>query len=82
MDISTKINKNGKCQKIDKSDLAQECYGYLKTKLFMAKRISDQQIEIENLKDSLLKMTINYTNLFDLLKSKNNFFQIKLTINY
>ena len=45
-------------------------YGYFKTKLFMAKRISEQQIEIENLKESLLNMTTNYTNLFDLLKSK------------
>ena len=67
MDISVKRNKNVKYDKFD--DLAQECYGYLRTKLFMAKRISEQQIEIENLKDSLFKMTIDYSNLFDLLKS-------------
>ena len=36
----------------------------------MAKRISEQQLEIENLKAALFKMTLNYTNLFDLLKSK------------
>ena len=36
----------------------------------MAKRISDQQIEIEKLKNSLFKMTTNYTNLLDLFNSK------------
>jgi hypothetical protein len=72
MEYSTKFYKKGKYEKFDESDLAQECYGYLKTKLFMAKRISEQQIEIENLKAALFKMTINYTNLFDLLKSKTS----------
>jgi hypothetical protein len=70
MDITTKTYKKGKYEKFDKRDFAQECYGYLKTKLFMAKRISEQQLEIENLKAALFKMTLNYTNLFDLLKSK------------
>jgi hypothetical protein len=63
-------NKNIFCDRVDRNDLSQECYGYLRTKLLMAKRISDQQIEIENLKNSLFKMTTNYTNLLDLFNSK------------
>lgn len=65
-----KIHKSFFYEEFDRNDLSQECYGYLKTKLLMAKRISEQQIEIENLKNSLFKMTSNYTNLLDLFKSK------------
>ncbi len=36
----------------------------------MAKRISDQQLEIDELKKSLFSLTIKYTNLFDYIKSK------------
>jgi hypothetical protein len=73
MRISTKIKKNEKYENFDKYDLAHECYGYFKTKLFMAKRISEQQIEIENLKNSLFKMTTNYTNLLEFIQSKKNY---------
>lgn len=69
MEISAKLKKMDRHLNIDKSDLALECCGYLKTKLFMARRIAEQQIEIEELKDSLFNITVNYTNLFQLLKS-------------
>ena len=51
---------------LDKHDLALESCCYLKTKLIMAKRISNQQLEIEELKNSLYHVSIQYANLFDL----------------
>lgn len=68
--MSTKLKKIDKNLNIDKGDLALECCGYLKTKLFMARRIAEQQIEIEELKDALYNMTVSYTNLFQFLKRK------------
>jgi hypothetical protein len=66
----------------DRENLTQECYGYLKTKLIMGKRILDQQKEIKDLKDSLFKMTTRYTNLLDLFKSKKKIlFKIDTQIN-
>jgi len=70
MEMSAKVRKNEIKKSLDNHDLALECCGYLKTKLFMAKRISDQQLEIDELKKSLFSLTIKYTNLFDYIKSK------------
>jgi len=71
MEMSAKVRKNEKQKILDNHDQALECCGYLKTKLFMAKRISDQQLEIDELKKSLFSLTIKYTNLFDFIKSKS-----------
>lgn len=68
--MSTKLKKNHNHSRLDNHDLALECCGYLKTKLFMAKRISDQQLEIDDLKDSLFNLTIKYTNLLEFIKSE------------
>ena len=56
--MSTKLKQNQIRSRLDNHDLALECCGYLKTKLFMAKRISDQQLEIDELKDSLFNLTL------------------------
>lgn len=70
--MSEKLIKSNKNVVYDKHDLALECCGYLKTKLFMAKRISEQQVEIEQLKYSLTDITLKYMSLFDILKTLNN----------
>ena len=68
--MSAKLRKNFKQKSIDNHDQALECCGYLKTKLFMAKRISDQQIEIDELKKALFDLTVKYTNLFNYQRCK------------
>ncbi len=70
--MSTKFKTNTNHNRLDSHDLALECCGYLKTKLFMAKRISDQQIEIDLLKDSLFNLTLKYSNLFEFIRSKKH----------
>jgi len=72
MEMSAKQRNNSKT--VDFQDLSLECCGYLKTKLFMAKRISDQQLQIDELKNALFNLTLKYTNLFDLFKSKKILF--------
>jgi len=72
MEMSTKLKKNHINHKLDNHDLALECCGYLKTKLFMAKRISDQQLEIDELKDSLFNLTLKYINLIEFIKSNKD----------
>jgi hypothetical protein len=53
----------------DFEDLTQECTAYMKTKLFMAKRILQQQEEIEMLKQSVLYHSGKHIQLYDILKN-------------
>lgn len=76
MEMSTKLKKSNINNRLDTHDLALESCGYLKTKLFMAKRISDQQLEIDELKDSLFNLTLKYTNLLEFIKSKKDNFPL------
>jgi hypothetical protein len=55
----------------DEDDKKQECNAYLRTKLFMAKRIAEQQAEIEYLKEQLLIQTIKVSSMYDSLKQIN-----------
>jgi hypothetical protein len=57
--------------KFDDEDKILQCNAYLGTKLFMAKRIADQQKEIEILKDQLYYHTTRHTELYDVLKNLN-----------
>jgi hypothetical protein len=58
-------------KKYDKEDLAQKSNAYLKTKLFMAQRIAQQQKEIESLKEQLVDMTLKHSEMFDMVRSIN-----------
>jgi hypothetical protein len=49
----------------DEEDMKQESLAYMKTKIFMAKRISEQQNEIELLRDQLMMMNIKYMQLYE-----------------
>ena len=60
----------------DTESLKQECYGYLKTKQFMAERIFEQQKEIESLKNQVFFHSIKHIQLYDWLKFMNE--QMKL----
>jgi hypothetical protein len=53
----------------DFQDLSQECTAYMKTKQFMAKRIFQQQEEIEALKLSVLYHSAKHLQLYELIKS-------------
>jgi hypothetical protein len=55
----------------DRDDYSQECNAYMKTKLFMAKRIAEQQNEIEFLKDQLTSQTLKHAQLYDSIKNLN-----------
>ena len=50
-------------------DLSQECTAYMKTKQFMAKRILQQQEEIEALKQSVLYHSAKHIQMYDMMKS-------------
>jgi hypothetical protein len=58
-------------KKVDDEDKILQCNAYLSTKLFMAKRIADQQKEIETLKEQLNYHTSRHTELYDVLKHIN-----------
>jgi hypothetical protein len=58
-------------KKADEDDKILQCNAYLSTKLFMAKRIADQQKEIETLKEQLIYHTTRHTELYDVLKNIN-----------
>ena len=60
----------------DTESLKQECYGYLKTKQFMADRIFEQQKEIETLKNQVFFHSIKHIQMYDWLKFMNQ--QVKL----
>jgi len=60
----------------DTESLKQECYGYLKTKQFMAERIFEQQREIEALKNQVFFHSIKHIQMYDWLKFMND--QLKL----
>jgi hypothetical protein len=65
--IELKTEKNA----YDNDDMAMECNAYLKTKLFMAKRIAEQQSEIETLKEQLYYHTVRHTQMYDSLRQIN-----------
>jgi len=52
----------------DHEDLSQECTAYMKTKQFMAKRIHEQQEEIESLKQNVIFYSGKYIQLLDIVK--------------
>jgi hypothetical protein len=52
----------------EEEDIQQESLAYMKTKLFMARRIFEQQAEIETLKEQLLQQNIKYMQLFESIK--------------
>lgn len=58
-------------KKYDKEDLAQKSNAYLKTKLFMAQRIAQQQKEIDSLKEQLNDMTLKHSEMYDIVRSIN-----------
>jgi hypothetical protein len=58
-------------QLYDSEDYFQECNAYQKIKLFMAKRIAEQQAEIEALKEQVMYHSIMHTQLYDVLKQIN-----------
>ena len=58
-------------KKYDKEDLAQKSNAYLKTKLFMAQRIAQQQKEIDSLKEQLYDMTLKHSEMYDIVRSIN-----------
>jgi hypothetical protein len=49
-------------------DMRQQSMAYMKTKNFMAKRIFEQQSEIESLKEQLMSMNLKYMQLWDSYK--------------
>jgi hypothetical protein len=49
-------------------DMKQQALAYMTCKNFMAKRIFEQQAEIESLKDQLMTLNIKHTQLFDAYK--------------
>jgi hypothetical protein len=49
-------------------DMKQQSLAYMKTKNFMAKRIFEQQTEIETLKEQLITQNIKYMQLWDAYK--------------
>jgi hypothetical protein len=61
---------------IDLDDLNQECTAYMKTKQFMAKRIVQQQEEIEQLKQALIYHSGKHLQTFDLLKNMQEQFDL------
>jgi len=77
MDKSKSFNYFMPVKDID--SLKQECYGYLKTKQFMAERIFEQQKEIESLKNQVFFHSIKHIQLYDWLKFMNE--QMKLISN-
>lgn len=56
---------------LDNDDLTQECWAYMKTKQFMAKRIFEQQEEIEKIKNQLFYHSIKHVQMYDWLKFIN-----------
>lgn len=58
-------------KKYDKEDLAQKSNAYLKTKLFMAQRIAQQQKEIDSLKEQLNDMTLKHSEMYDIVRCIN-----------
>lgn len=62
--------------KFDEEDKLLQCNAYLGTKFFMAKRIAEQQKEIETLKEQLYYQTSRHTELYDVLKQINEQLQI------
>lgn len=56
----------------DQDDLAQECAAYMKTKLFMAKRIAEQQAEIEQLKEEVLYHSMKHSQLYEIISVLTN----------
>lgn len=55
----------------DYEDVVQECNAYLKTKIFMAKRIAEQQAEIETLKEQLLYHSLKHAELYEMMAGIN-----------
>jgi hypothetical protein len=55
----------------DVDDLSQECTAYMKTKQFMAKRIYQQQEEIEALKQNIIFHSGKHIEMYEMLKNMN-----------
>jgi hypothetical protein len=69
MDQSTTIEFRKIPCLTDTDDLAQECTAYMKTKQFMAKRIVQQQEEIELLKQNVIYHCGKHMEMYDMLKN-------------
>lgn len=63
--------RNRSTNNYDNEDLAQECAAYMKTKLFMAKRISEQQKEIEQLREEVFYHSMKHSQLYEIISSLN-----------
>lgn len=61
---------------LELDDLTQECWAYMKTKQFMAKRIFEQQDEVETLKNQLFYHSIKHVQMYDWLKYVNEQLQM------
>lgn len=55
----------------DVEDLSQECTAYMKTKQFMAKRIHQQQEEIEMLKQAVIFHSGKHIQMMEMLRNMN-----------
>jgi hypothetical protein len=77
MEIKRQTNRG----KYDLEDLREEYLAYMKTKTYMAKRILEQQEEIEKLKEMLLFQNIRNTQMYDMLKQINTKLNKKEDLN-
>jgi hypothetical protein len=77
MDIKRQ-SARGRC---DLDDLKEEYNAFMKTKTYMAKRILEQQEEIEKLKDMLLYQNVRNTQMYDMVKQVNSKLSRKEDIN-
>ena len=62
-------NNRGRC---DLEDLKEEYTAYMKTKTYMAKRILEQQEDIEKLKEMFLYQNIRNTQMYEMVKQINS----------
>ena len=60
----------------DIEDLSQECTAYMKTKQFMAKRIHQQQEEIEMLRQNVLYHSAKHIQMYEMFKNMTD--QLKM----
>jgi hypothetical protein len=59
-------------RRYDQDDLMQECNAFMKTKVFMAKRIAEQQNEIDLLVSELYCQAVKQTELYNALRALND----------
>lgn len=57
--------------KNNNEDMAQECNAYMKIKHFMAKRIQEQEREIDDLKSQVVYHSMKHAEMYNLLKTMN-----------